>query len=58
MKQFMKKCYKCSANVKSFTTIKRGISLNCMKCLKCGEEYFVSSELKKFDKLNQSLPLK
>lgn len=49
MKLFMKKCYKCQSNVKTAKCIKEGIALNCLKCLKCGEEYFTSSELIKFD---------
>ncbi len=51
MKRFMKKCYKCRAKVKVSKCKKEGINLNCMKCTKCGEEYFTSSELLKFDVL-------
>ena len=49
MKKFMKTCYKCGTNVKIATCIKEGVTLNCLKCPKCGEEYFTSSELIKFD---------
>jgi len=49
MKKFMKTCYKCGSNVKISKSIKEGITLNCLRCLKCGEEYFTSSELVKFD---------
>jgi hypothetical protein len=49
MKQFMKKCYKCNSEVKVSKCVKEGITLNCLKCPKCGEEYFTSSELIKFD---------
>lgn len=49
MKKFMKTCYKCGTNVKAAKCIKEDITLNCMKCPKCGEEYFTSSELLKFD---------
>ena len=49
MKKFMKKCYKCGTDIKIFKCIKEGVSLNCLKCSKCGEEYFTSSELIKFD---------
>ena len=49
MKPFMKTCYKCKANVKVAKCIKENIELNCMKCSNCGEEYFTSSELLKFD---------
>ena len=49
MKKFMKTCYKCNTDVKISTTIKEDIKLNCLKCPKCGEEYFTSSELTKFD---------
>lgn len=49
MKKFMKICYKCGNKVKVAKCIKEGVSLNCLKCQKCGEEYFTSSELIKFD---------
>lgn len=49
MKSFMKNCYKCGVAVKSAKCVKEGITLNCMKCPKCGEEYFTSSELIRFD---------
>ena len=45
----MEKCYKCGTAVKVSKCIKEGISLNCLKCAECGEEYFTSSELIKFD---------
>ncbi len=45
----MKKCYACGADVKQVKTKKEGISLNCLRCPKCKEEYFTSSELIKFD---------
>ena len=49
MKKFMKTCYKCGAKVRTAKCEKEGLSLNCMKCPKCGEEYFTSTELIKFD---------
>jgi hypothetical protein len=49
MKPFMKECYKCGTTVKSAKCNKQGVSLNCMRCPECGEEYFTSSELIKFD---------
>lgn len=49
MKKFMETCYKCKTNVKIDKCVKEGITLNCLKCPKCGEEYFTSSELIKFD---------
>jgi hypothetical protein len=49
MKKFMKTCFKCGTNVKAAKCIKEGVSLNCLKCPKCDEEYFTSSELIKFD---------
>ena len=49
MKKFMEKCHKCKASVKIAKIIKEGIELNCLKCPKCGEEYFTSSELVKYD---------
>lgn len=49
MKKFMKACYKCGTDVKVSKIIKEGITLNGLKCPKCGEEYFTSSELIKFD---------
>ena len=45
----MKECYKCGNDVKISKCIKEGITLNCLKCPKCEEEYFTSSELIKFD---------
>ncbi len=52
MKKFIEKCYKCNAGVKAAMCVKEGIELNCLKCVKCGEEYFTSSELVKFDILS------
>lgn len=52
MKTFMKTCYKCNNNVKVAKCVKEGIELDCMKCPKCNEEYFTSSELNKFDVLS------
>ena len=49
MKKFMKKCYKCGGDIKVSKCVKEGITLNCLRCPKCGEEYFTSSELVKFD---------
>lgn len=49
MERFMKKCYKCNTDVKPAKCVKDGISLKCMRCQKCGEEYFTSSELIKYD---------
>ena len=48
-KKFMKTCYKCNSDVKVAKCVKEKIELDCMKCSKCGEEYFTSSELVKFD---------
>jgi len=49
MKKFMKTCYRCKTEVKIAHCIKEGITLNCLRCPKCGEEYLTSSELIKFD---------
>lgn len=49
MKEFMKICYKCGTKVKKAKCCKEGIDIDCMRCPKCGEEYFTSSELMKFD---------
>ncbi|MBI2547827.1 hypothetical protein HYW21_00595 [Candidatus Woesearchaeota archaeon] len=49
MKKFMRTCYKCGTDVQISKCVKEGISLSCLKCPKCGEEYFTSSELIKFD---------
>ncbi|HLC63611.1 MAG TPA: AbrB/MazE/SpoVT family DNA-binding domain-containing protein [Candidatus Nanoarchaeia archaeon] len=49
MKKFMETCYKCKSAVKPSQCIKEGITLNCLKCSRCGEEYLTSSELIKFD---------
>ena len=45
----MKNCYKCKVEVKKATVIKDGIKLKCLRCPKCGEEFFISSELMKYD---------
>ncbi len=42
----MKTCYRCKVDVKVAKCLKEGVSLNCPRC---GEEYFTSSELVKFD---------
>ncbi|MFH1916282.1 MAG: AbrB/MazE/SpoVT family DNA-binding domain-containing protein [Nanoarchaeota archaeon] len=49
MKKFMETCYKCKGKVNIATSIKKGVGLNCLKCQNCGEEYFTSSELLRFD---------
>jgi len=49
----MKKCYNCNEEVKISRSIKEGIKLNCLRCIGCGEEYFTSSELVKFDILRR-----
>ena len=49
MKKFMKTCYKCGKDVQVAKCVKEGVTLDCMKCPGCGEEYFTSSELLKFD---------
>lgn len=49
MKKFMKTCYKCNTEVNITKCVREGVTLNCLKCPKCGEEYFTSSELIKFD---------
>lgn len=45
----MSTCYKCNSKLKIATTTKEDIELNCLRCPKCKEEYFTSSELLKFD---------
>lgn len=45
----MKTCYRCGTGVKAATVQKEGVLLECMRCPDCGEEYFTSSELLKFD---------
>lgn len=49
MEQFMKTCYKCKKDVRPAKVIKEGVTLNCLQCRQCGEEYFTSRELIKFD---------
>lgn len=49
MKKFMQTCYKCEGDLKTSQSLKEGVALHCLKCVKCGEEYFTSSELIKFD---------
>jgi hypothetical protein len=51
MKKFMKTCYFCKSDVKISKCVKERVSLNCLKCPKCGEEYFTSNELIKFQVL-------
>jgi uncharacterized OB-fold protein len=58
MKKFMESCYHCNGSVRKKAVIKEGIKLFCMKCLKCGEEYFTSSELTKSDTLTWRTPAK
>ncbi|MFH0752540.1 MAG: AbrB/MazE/SpoVT family DNA-binding domain-containing protein [archaeon] len=45
----METCYKCNVNLERVTTLKEGIKLKCQRCPKCGEEYFTSSELMRYD---------
>jgi hypothetical protein len=45
----MKTCYHCGSDVKPAKAIKEGVTLDCMRCPKCGEEYFTSRALIKFD---------
>ena len=47
MKKFMKTCYKFGAKVQIGKRVKEGITLDCLKCPKCGEVYFTSSEINK-----------
>ena len=51
MKKFMKTCYKCDINVEEAVVDKEGVKLKCLKCPKCSEEYYTSSELIKYDLL-------
>lgn len=45
----MKTCYKCNVELENTTTLMGGVRLKCQKCPKCGEEYFTSSELMRYD---------
>jgi hypothetical protein len=49
MKQFMKTCYKCKAKVKPVNMIEDGKSLYGLRCSKCGETYFSSSDIIKHE---------
>lgn len=49
MKKFLEKCYKCNVDVKEAKVTKNNIVLKCLKCPKCNEEFFTSSELIKYD---------
>lgn len=49
MKRFLKTCYRCGAGLREATILKEGVPLYCMRCPSCGEEYFTSSELIRFD---------
>ncbi len=51
MKKFMDTCYKCKSKVVATKCVKEGITLECLRCPSCGEEYFTSSELIKYDLL-------
>ncbi|MDD9953324.1 MAG: AbrB/MazE/SpoVT family DNA-binding domain-containing protein [Candidatus Woesearchaeota archaeon] len=52
MKQFMKTCYECNIPVKKAVHNEGGVALNCLLCPKCGEKYFVSSEIVKWEILS------
>ncbi len=45
----MKTCYKCNITLEDTTALMDGIKLKCQRCPKCGEEYFTSSELMRYD---------
>ena len=49
MERFMKTCYTCKKEVQPAKVTKEGVTLNCLRCSQCGEEYFTSRELIKFD---------
>ncbi len=51
MEKFLKTCYKCRVDVKRAVVVKEGIKLRCLRCPKCKEEYFTSSEIFRFDAL-------
>ena len=45
------KCYNCNGNVKTHKSVKEGVTLTGMRCEKCGEEYYASGELLRFEAL-------
>ena len=47
----MKKCYVCDGKVVNHAAVKRGVTLKGERCTKCGEEFFPSGELLKFEAL-------
>jgi len=51
MKKAINACYRCGAKVRDAVVMKDGVRLNCLKCPKCREEYFTSSELLRYDVL-------
>ncbi|MFH1456181.1 MAG: AbrB/MazE/SpoVT family DNA-binding domain-containing protein [archaeon] len=49
MKKFMDKCYFCKSKLKVTKTKMDNITLDCMRCPKCKEEYFTSDQMIKYD---------
>ncbi|MBN1385609.1 AbrB/MazE/SpoVT family DNA-binding domain-containing protein [Candidatus Woesearchaeota archaeon] len=42
-------CYKCGVKAKPAKAMMEGIRLDCLRCPKCGEEYFTSGEMIRYD---------
>lgn len=56
-KKFMKQCYNCKVDLHWSTFTRDGVSMKCLACSKCKENYFTSSELIRFDILTGRRPL-
>ena len=52
MKMNIYYCYKCNGTLNTAKYVKEDVELKCLKCSQCGEEYFTSSELVRFDILS------
>lgn len=53
MKKFIETCYKCNVKVVECHVVKHGIEVYCLKCPKCDEQYFTTSELMRLDSLRK-----
>ncbi len=50
MEKFMKTCYECKVDVIPVVRIEEGIKLYGLKCPKCKEEFYTSSQLLKLER--------
>jgi hypothetical protein len=47
----IKKCYACGGKAVAHTAVKEGVTLKGERCEKCGEEFYPSGELLRFEAL-------